>query len=78
MSYFPWQHQVARNALEKADYQIRELERQTQRQKDHVAENTAQLLKDSQEKMELLKHDLAEEKAENHRLRDTLTQVMWP
>ena len=68
--------QNARSNIEKLEFLLRDATRQRQRDVVQAADNTALLLKETQEKMELMKQDLTEERNQTMQYRDLLTQVI--
>ena len=68
--------QNARSSIEKLEFLLRDATRQRQRDVVQAADNTALLLKETQEKMELMKQDLTEERNQTMQYRDLLTQVI--
>lgn len=65
----------ARSRIEKLEFQLRESERRRKRESDQTAGNTAQLLREAQDRMEVMKNELHDEKKESTQLRDLLTQA---
>lgn len=60
---------------EKLEFLLRDTTRQRQRDVEQAADSTASLLKETQEKMEIMKQDLTDERNQSAKYRDLLTQV---
>ena len=74
-NYFKVCLKEARASIEKLEFLLREATRQRQRDVVQAADNTALLLKETQDKMEQMKQDLIEERSQTVQYRDLLAQV---
>lgn len=66
---------LVKSYLDSVEFKVRELERHSKRQVNHVTDNRAQILHEAQERLEACKQDLLEEKMETGRLRDLLARA---
>ncbi|CAK8696833.1 uncharacterized protein LOC143462885 [Clavelina lepadiformis] len=65
----------AKNNFERLEYLLRDATRQRHKEVVQAADNTTQLLKQTQEKMELLKQDLSDERAQSTHFRELLSKA---